>query len=385
MAVVCGNALPRAARRTIRVAQFVRSFHVGGTEVQALELLRGLPPDDELRVAVTHEAGPLIEKVWGLGHLPAVFSFRGSIKKPNTLMQVARFARWLRRERVELVHAHDFYVTMIAVPAAKLVGVKVLVGRLDLAHFHTAAQRRALVACTRAADHVVANAEAIRQMLMLEETIPASKITVIHNGLDVGRFEQRRRARLDGPLPDVGDAPIAVHVANMTHPVKRHEDLIEALAILVSNGSPAHLFLVGDGERRPELEALAERLGVMSRAHFLGLRTDVPAILSRATIGVLCSTAEGLSNAVVEGMAAGLPLVVTRVGGNPDLISDGERGLLVPPYAPEALAEPHQVPPPRARSAVNEACVQLHHRRARPDLLVRIRAGEHPAPPDDGK
>lgn len=321
------------------MAQFVRSFHIGGTEVQGLELLRGLPHDDELHVAVTHEAGPLMEKVWALGHLPAVFSFHGSIKKPNTLVQVARFAAWLRRERIELVHAHDFYVTMIAVPAAKLAGVRVLVGRLDLAHFHTAAQRRALVACTRAADHVVANAEAIRRMLMLEEAIPHSKITVIHNGIDFGRFEQRRRGRLERPLPEVGGAPILVHVANMTHPVKRQEDLLEALAILVSKGSPVHVFLVGDGARRPELEALAARLGVASRAHFLGLRTDVPAILDRATLGVLCSSAEGLSNAVVEGMAAGLPMVVTRVGGNPDLISDGERGYLVPPYAPEALAE----------------------------------------------
>jgi glycosyltransferase involved in cell wall biosynthesis len=329
----------RAARRTIRVAEFVRSFHIGGTEGQALELLRGLPPDTEPRIAVTHEAGPLMEEVWSLGHLPEVFSFHGSVKKPNTVLQIARLTHWLRRERVDLVHAHDFYVTMLAVPAAKLAGVKVLVGRLDLAHFHTTAQRRALVACTRAADHVVANAEAIRQMLVLEEAIPESKITVIRNGIDVGRFDQRRRGPLEAALPDVGAAPVLVHVANMTHPVKRQEDLLQALAILVSNGSPVHAFLVGDGERRPEIEALAVRLGVSKRAHFLGLRTDVPAILARATLGVLCSSAEGLSNAVAEGMAAGLPMVVTRVGGNLDLISDGERGFLVPPYAPEALAE----------------------------------------------
>ena len=339
MAVVCGGPRQRSARRTIRVAQFVRSFHIGGTEVQALELLRGLPHDDELHLAVTHEAGPLMEKVWALGHLPAVFSFHGSIKKPNTLFQVMRFARWLLHERIELVHSHDFYVTMIAVPAAKLAGVKVVVGRLDLAHFHTLAQRRALVALTRAADHVVANAEAIRRMLVLEESIPDSKITVIHNGIDFARFEQRRRARLEQPLPDVGEAPILVHVANMTHPVKRQEDLLEALAILASNGSPVHAFFVGDGARRSELEAMAARVGVATRAHFLGLRTDVPAILARATLGVLCSSAEGLSNAVVEGMAAGLPIVATRVGGNPDLISDGERGYLVPPYSPEAIAE----------------------------------------------
>src|ERR671930_18536 len=84
---------------------------------------------------------------------------------------------------------------------------------------------------------------------------------------------------------------------------------------------------------------MAVRLGVAKRVHFLGIRKDVPAVLARATIGVLCSSAEGLSNAVIEGMAAGLPMVVTRVGGNPELIADGERGYVVPPYAPTALAD----------------------------------------------
>jgi L-malate glycosyltransferase len=195
------------------------------------------------------------------------------------------------------------------------------------------------VACTRAADHVVANAAAIQRMLVHEEGIPSSKITVIHNGIDLGRFDRRMRGPLQAPLPDAGGAPVIVHVANMSHPVKRQDDLLHALAILSAEGSNVHAFLVGDGPRRPEIEAMALRLGVSGRAHFLGMRTDVPAILARATLGVLCSSAEGLSNAVIEGMAAGLPMIVTRVGGNPELVADGERGFVVPPYAPTALAD----------------------------------------------
>ena len=326
-------------RRTIRVAQFVRSFYIGGTEGQALELIRRLPRDDQLCVAVEQDAGQLVEQVWSLGHLPTVFSLHGSAKKPNTAYQIARLARWLRQEQVELLHAHDFYATLLGVPAAKLARVKVLVGRLDLAHFHGSAQRRALTAFTRAADHVVANAGAIQQMLISEEGIPASKISVIHNGIDLGRFDRRMRGPLEKPLPDVAGAPVIVQVANMAHPVKRQEDLLHALAILAAEGSDARAFLVGDGPRRAEIEAVAVRLGVAKRAHFLGTRTDVPAILARASVGVLCSSAEGLSNAVIEGMAASLPMVVTRVGGNPELIADGERGFVVPPYAPTALAE----------------------------------------------
>jgi L-malate glycosyltransferase len=77
----------------------------------------------------------------------------------------------------------------------------------------------------------------------------------------------------------------------------------------------------------------------MDTVHFLGHRADVPALYARADLGVLCSTAEGMSNAVMEGMAAGLPMVVTAVGGNPELVADGERGLVVPPLRPEALCE----------------------------------------------
>ena len=95
---------------------------------------------------------------------------------------------------------------------------------------------------------------------------------------------------------------------------------------------------MGDGPRRRELEQLARTLGVTEQVHFLGHRTDVPAIYARGTFGVLCSTHEGLSNAVMEGMAAGLPMVVTRVGGNPELVKHGERGLVVPVEAPVLLA-----------------------------------------------
>jgi glycosyltransferase involved in cell wall biosynthesis len=130
---------------------------------------------------------------------------------------------------------------------------------------------------------------------------------------------------------------VVVHVANMNHPVKRQEDLLQALAMLRREGRVLHAFLVGDGPRRLELERLAAELGVADTVHFLRHRTDVPALYARADFGVLCSSAEGMSNAVMEGMAAGLPMVVTRVGGNPELVADGERGLVVPPHEPTAL------------------------------------------------
>jgi glycosyltransferase involved in cell wall biosynthesis len=330
--------------RPIRLVEFTRAFYLGGTEVQVVELLRGLPQRYQVKVACLDETGPLLESVWKLGYFPASFPLKGSVARPNTAVQVARLAHWLAVQRIDLVHVHDFYATLLAVPAAKLAGVKVIVGRLDLAHWHGEARRAVLAQLTRMADHVIANADAVRRMLVKEEMLPPEKISVIHNGLDLPRFDERRREELEAPLPDTGGAPVVVHVANMNHPVKRQEDLLQALAQLKGGGTALHAYFVGNGPRRVELEALAKRLGVEAQAHFLGHRTDVPAIYGRANLGVLCSSAEGLSNAVMEGMAAGLPMVVTDVGGNPELIAHGERGLVVPACQPERLASAlHQV------------------------------------------
>ncbi len=323
----------------IRLVQFTRSFYIGGTEVQVLELLRGLPPSYQLQVSVLQEAGPLVGELRKLGFTPEEFPLHGSLSRPNTVWQLVRLAHWLKQNRIELVHVHDFYATMLAVPAVKLAGAKVIVGRLDLAHWHGLAQRAMLTQLTRMADHVVANAGAIRRLLVEEEGIPESRVSVIHNGLDLPRFDARIRQGLQGPVPDTGGAPVVVHVANMNHVVKRQEDLLQALAVLRRDGLKLHAFLVGDGPRRPELERKAAELGVTELAHFLGHRADVPALCARANLGVLCSTAEGMSNAVMEGMAAGLPMVVTAVGGNTDLIVDGVRGRVVQPQRPAELAQ----------------------------------------------
>jgi len=323
---------------TWRVCQFTKSFHLGGTEGQVLELLRGLEPRYRLQVGVLDKVGPLWEEVRALGHPTRDFPLRGGVARPNTVLQIGRLAAWLKMSRTDLVHVHDFYSTLLVVPAAKLAGTRVVVGRLDLAHWHAPVQWRALAELTRRADAVVVNATAIQQMLEREERIPSRRIHLIHNGLDLPRFDARAAEGLSAPLPDTGGHPLVLHVANMNHPVKRQEDLLMALADANRDRVRLHALLVGDGPRRRALERLAWELGVGHEAHFLGHRTDVPALWRTAAIGVLCSTAEGLSNTIIEGMAAGVPMVVTAAGGNTDLVVDGERGLVVEPRRPEELA-----------------------------------------------
>lgn len=323
----------------IRLVEFTRSFYIGGTEVQVVELLRGLPSKYQIQVAVLGRVGPLLPSVLELGYDPQEFPLKGSLAKPNTAVQIARLAKWLKTEKVQLVHVHDFYSTLLAVPAAKLAGVKVIVGRLDLSHWHGPSRRALLAQMTRMADHVVANAVAIKNQVVAEEGIPASKVTVIPNGLDLKLFAKKMAAGVTAPVPETKGAPVILHVANMNHPVKRQEDLFAAMVMVRRRVPDAQLWLVGDGPRRKELEQLSRTLGLTGAVHFLGFRDDVAALYARTQVGVLCSTAEGLSNAVMEGMAASVPMVVTRVGANPDLIRDGVNGRLVEPQRPAQLSD----------------------------------------------
>lgn len=322
----------------IRVLEFTNCFHVGGGEVQVLELLRRLPPEFQVSVHAFDATGPLLGETRALGYEPHLHSLGGSLMRPGTVAEAMRLARWLRTEGIDLVHAQDFYSTVLGVPAAKLAGVPVVVSRLDLVHWQGRARHLALAAASHAADAVVANCDAVRDLVVHRERVPPERVVVIRNGLDVARFDALRGAPPAAPLPPSGGGPIAVLVANMRHEVKRQDDFLAALALVRRALPDAVGWLVGEGARRAELERLARKLGLDGAAWFLGVRPDVPAVLARATLGVLCSRQEGLSNAVMEGMAAGLPMVVTDAGGNAELIQDGERGFVVTPERPQELA-----------------------------------------------
>ncbi|MBI5548313.1 MAG: glycosyltransferase, partial [Deltaproteobacteria bacterium] len=208
------------------IVEFVNNFHLGGTEGQAVELLRGLAERFQPRAAAIHLAGAHLPAVRALGLEPFEVPLAGSVARAHTLAQIARLAGYLRRERVQLVHAHDFYTALLAVPAAKLARTAVIVGRLDLAHWHGPVQRLALAAATRGADHVVANAEAIKRQLLERERLPEERITVIRNGIDLACFDRAQKHALEAPLPPLGGRRVSARGAHMTRRVEAPEDLV---------------------------------------------------------------------------------------------------------------------------------------------------------------
>jgi glycosyltransferase involved in cell wall biosynthesis len=166
----------------------------------------------------------------------------------------------------------------------------------------------------------------------------AAKIRVLYNAVDPARFAGRKSPQeVRDELGIPSGQPVVGLVARLDHRAKGHLELIQAMALLQDRHA-FHALMVGGGRRQEEMRDLAGSLGLGDRVHFLGNRRDVPDLLGAMDIFVLPSHSEGVSLAVLEAMAGGLPVIVSAVGGLPEIIHHKETGLLVPPKDAEALA-----------------------------------------------
>ncbi len=169
--------------------------------------------------------------------------------------------------------------------------------------------------------------------------INPARLKVLYNAVDPALYEKTGRAakvRQELGLPP--EAQVVGLVARLDHRAKGHLELLQALSLLKDKHT-VHALMVGGGRRQEEMRQLAASLGLGEVVHFLGNRRDVPDLLAAMDIFVLPSHSEGVSLAVLEAMAAGLPVIVSAVGGLPEIVHDGETGLLIPPKDPEALAQ----------------------------------------------
>src|SRR6266568_8239988 len=181
----------------IRVLVFTNSFRIGGSERQAVELGKRLDRSMfDVVIACFRQDGPLAQELGGAGTVEA-FPVNGFLSKSG-LRQAYRFFRLLRRARIQVVQCFDFYSNVFAIPLARLAGVPlILASRRDEANMRTLAQQRAELCSYYLATGVVANAEAIKDQLVRRDKVSSEKVWVIHNGLDLDRFD-----RYEGPLSE---------------------------------------------------------------------------------------------------------------------------------------------------------------------------------------
>jgi len=307
------------------------TLETGGSERQFATVARELKPDPlQIRLGCLNKKGPFAGE---LGEI-AEFPLEGSLF--NRQSQRARIAlgRYLRAHRVMVAHSFDFYSNFMLIPSARLAGVPVVIGSQRqigdlLTNFRNTAQN----ALFRWCDRVTCNSRAAARGLE-RAGVDREKLAVIPNALPEAAF-----AKVEPALSAKPDVIRVGMLARMNDASKRHDVFLKAAAQVAGRETRVEFVVVGDGALRAGFEKMAADLGLANRVLFLGERRDVPAVLASCDISVLSSDSESLSNAIMESMAAGLPVIACRVGGNEELIRDGESGFLVEAGSDEQMAD----------------------------------------------
>jgi L-malate glycosyltransferase len=308
----------------------IESLETGGSERQFAALARGLSPD-VFRVCLgcVRQRGKFAE---GLGEIPE-FRLGGSLYGLQSWRSRLRLSRHLRHNHTAVAQAFDFYSNLTLIPAARLAGVPVVIGsQRQIGDLLTPAQSAAQAMAFRWCDAVVSNSRAAAQRLV-ERGLAEDKVTVIGNGMPPAAFADTACA-----LPIRPGVQRVGMIARMNSRAKNHGLFLRAAARLRSEFPDLELVLAGDGPLRAELERETRSLGLAGHAHFLGDRRDIPAVLRSLDVSVLPSASESLSNVILESMAAGVPVVASQVGGNPELIT-ADRGVLFTPDREQELAD----------------------------------------------
>jgi glycosyltransferase involved in cell wall biosynthesis/predicted ATP-grasp superfamily ATP-dependent carboligase len=339
-----GVATASSSTEAVRLMKFVTVFCAGGTERQVLNLGLALDPSRfAVQFGCLNGSGEFREEV-DARSIPVFQYDVKTFRRPSVLAAQLRLAWDIRRHKIQIVHTYNFYANLFAIPAARLAGAQVVASIRDMGVYLSPTQQRLQRYACKLADRILVNANAIKEWLVADGYNP-DRITVIPNGIDLARFE--RPSRIGSVRQEFGvptDAPV-IGLLTRIVPSKGIEDFLKA-AVIVASRVPAARFLIvgsglqtGDNDYSVNIIRMAEELGLADRVVFTGFRADVERVLPEFTVSVQPSLSEALSNVVLESMAAGVPVVATRVGGTTEAVRDGENGLLVPPGNPQELAE----------------------------------------------
>ena len=308
----------------MKIMQVIPYFCFGGAEIMCENLTYALKNagQDVFVVSLYAERTPIARRMEEAG-IRIVYLDK---KLGLDLSMVPKLIKIIRRERPDVVHTH-LDVIKYAVLAAKLAGVKKCVHTV-----HSLADREAegrvqkiingFYFC-RGWSVPVALTPEVRNSVAEFYGLPLSRVSVIYNGIDLSRCVPKTTY-------ETGETVTILHVGRFDVP-KNHPGLLEAFRLLLETHPECRLRLVGDGELRPDMEKLAREKGIADAVEFCGMQSNVYPYLHDADIFTLPSIYEGNPMTIIEAMGTGLPIVASRVGGIPDMISDGESGLLVEP------------------------------------------------------
>ena len=321
------------------IVHVVHSLEGGGTERTLVKLLRAFDPKRFRHAVVTlRAAGPLTAQ------LPDHVACRALAIQGRSRRAGLRLAAIMREWGAALIHArntgcwHDAIVAGMLTPQARLV---LGFHGLETTRGFNRRQRHVALCGRLAGGRFTSVSESGRLQLHRQTRVPTDRIDLLPNGVDLRRFDrsdQHSRRRMRDEL-QLDDATFVVGTVGALTPVKQHTTLIAAAARVSEMLPNLRLLIVGDGPLRASLIDQARLAGLGDRVRFLGWREDVPALLGCMDAYVCGSASEGMSNALLEAMAAGLPIIATNVGDNAMLVRNDVEGCIVMPNAPAAIAE----------------------------------------------
>ena len=248
------------------------------------------------------------------------------------------FFRLIKEERVSIIHAHEFDAIVHGTMAAFFARVPVVATMHGKNYFWEKAGRRTAYRLVSRYAKMVAVSQDLKEFVIERVGIPSERIRVIYNGIDQHPLVHASDVKQCLNELELTDDQQVVGAVGSLYPVKGHRYLLEAIPSVVEQCPQARFVIVGRGDQEKVLIEQVKRLGIGKYVRFLGLRQDIPRLLSIMDVFVLPSLSEGLSVATLEAMAAGKPVIATRVGGNPELVLQDETGLLVPSQDAQALA-----------------------------------------------
>lgn len=326
-----------------RVFELIGSFVRGGSERQGLQLSRLLAKDGQYQVFVgcLDRSGPLLDENPWLNRIEIPEFKLKSFYDVNFVVQIYRCAAFLRANQISVIHTHDFYTNIFGMLAGFLARVPARIASKRETFSKTEHQTLVERNVFRLAHQILCNSGAVREYLA-NAGVPATKLRVIYNGLDAEQFSAASD-RNESVYRNIGlsfDGPrrLITIVANIRSDVKNHSMFLRSAKSVSKEIERAEFIIAGEGELEAVLKEQVRALGIENRVHFIGSCADVPSLLAASDVCVLSSRSEGFSNAILEYMAAGKPVVATRVGGAAEAVVEGETGFIVESEDDQAMA-----------------------------------------------
>jgi sugar transferase (PEP-CTERM/EpsH1 system associated) len=312
------------------------SLAMGGIETMIVDMVRLLPKDQFHAEVAVFEGGGSLEQVL---EKEGITVHRLGKREGVDAGLFLRLRSLLRDGRFDVLHTHNYAAWLYGNVARRLAGTAIHVhtehSGVSASKIRYAAERF----LSKSTSFVVAVSDHVVDVLVNKIGVASSRVKLIYNGVNTARF-QRNAAQREDVRQSLGIAPseIVIGIVARLAPIKNHTYLLDAFAELLKSSPTVRLLIVGDGTERARLEAHAQQIGVSSTTIFTGERRDTERLLNAMDIYALASTSEGMNLTLLEAMSSGLPIVATAVGGNVEIVREGETGYLVPLNAPAEFA-----------------------------------------------